>query len=86
MLRANSTRIPPTSSDLTKLLPAATNRDEAEDGGVKPKNFADYEIFKKNLKNAMLANIRDLLDFELVLRLRMSRQPVRLRGGIALVP
>ena len=79
-------QIPPTSSDLAKLLPAATNRDEAEDGGVKPKNFANHEIFKTNLKNALLANIHDLLNFELVLRLRMSCLPARLGGGLALVP
>ena len=62
------------SSDLAKLLhdaigldktvSAATNRDEAENDGVKPKNVANYEIFKKSLESAPLANIRDLLDFE----------------------
>ena len=62
------------SADLAKLLhkaigldksvSAATTRDEAENDGVKPKNVADYEIFKKSLAEAPLANIRDLLDFE----------------------
>ncbi|KAL9187401.1 hypothetical protein ACHAXT_001504 [Thalassiosira profunda] len=62
------------SSDLAKLLhdaigldkkvSAATNRDEAENDGVQPKNAANYEIFKKSLESAPLANIRDLLDFE----------------------
>jgi glutamate synthase (ferredoxin) len=62
------------SSDLAKLLhdaigldksvSAATNRDEAENDGVKPKSVANYEIFKKSLEAAPLANIRDLLDFE----------------------
>ena len=62
------------SSDLTRLLhdaigldksvSAATNRDELENDGVKPKSAANYEIFKKSLETAPLANIRDLLDFE----------------------
>merc|ERR1719401_1852391 len=62
------------SSDLAKLLhnaigldkkvSAATNRDEAENDGVKPKNVANYEIFRKSLAEAPLANIRDLLDFD----------------------
>jgi len=62
------------SADLAKLLhnaigldkkvSAATTRDEAENDGVKPKSVADYEIFKKSLESAPLANIRDLLDFE----------------------
>jgi len=62
------------SSDLAKLLhdaigldkkvSAATNRDEAENDGVQPKSVANYEIFKKSLESAPLANIRDLLDFE----------------------
>jgi glutamate synthase (ferredoxin) len=62
------------SSDLAKLLhdaigldkavSAATNRDELENDGVKPKSVANYEIFKKSLEGAPLANIRDLLDFE----------------------
>ena len=61
------------SSDLAKLLhnaigldktvSAATTRDEAENDGVKPASVADYEIFKKSLESAPLANIRDLLDF-----------------------
>merc|ERR1719261_655596 len=62
------------SSDLAKLLhdaigldkkvSAATNRDEAENDGVQPKSVANYEIFKKSLEEAPVANIRDLLDFE----------------------
>uniref|UniRef100_A0A7S2WL87 glutamate synthase (ferredoxin) n=1 Tax=Eucampia antarctica TaxID=49252 RepID=A0A7S2WL87_9STRA len=62
------------SSDLAKLLhdaigldkkvSAAKGRDEAENDGVKPANAANYEIFKKSLEEAPLANIRDLLDFE----------------------
>eukprot|EP00571_Detonula_confervacea_P013151 CAMPEP_0172310350 /NCGR_PEP_ID=MMETSP1058-20130122/11432_1 /TAXON_ID=83371 /ORGANISM="Detonula confervacea, Strain CCMP 353" /LENGTH=1669 /DNA_ID=CAMNT_0013023145 /DNA_START=142 /DNA_END=5151 /DNA_ORIENTATION=- len=62
------------SSDLAKLLhdaigldkrvSAATDRDEKENDGVKPPNAANYEIFKKSLESAPLANIRDLLDFE----------------------
>lgn len=62
------------SSDLAKLLhnaigldkavSAATNRDEAENDGVKPASVANYEIFKKSIETAPLANIRDLLDFE----------------------
>merc|ERR1711966_459088 len=49
---------------LDKKVSAATNRDEAENDGVKPKNAANYEIFKKSLADAPLANIRDLLDFD----------------------
>jgi glutamate synthase (ferredoxin) len=62
------------SSDLAKLLhaaigldktvSAATNRDELENDGVKPASTANYEIFKKSLETAPLANIRDLLDFD----------------------
>lgn len=62
------------SSDMAKLLhdaigmdktvSAATNRDEVENDGVKRPNVANYEIFKKSIENAPLANIRDLLDFE----------------------
>ena len=62
------------SSDLAKLLhdaigldkkvSAATNRDDLENDGVKPANVANYEIFKKSLESAPLANIRDLLDFD----------------------
>merc|ERR1719203_1835384 len=62
------------SSDLAKLLhdaiglykkvSANTNRDEVENDGVKPRSAANYEIFKKSLEEAPLANIRDLLDFE----------------------
>jgi len=62
------------SADLAKLLhnaigldkkvSAATTRDSAENDGVKAKNAANYEIFKKSLAEAPLANIRDLLDFE----------------------
>jgi len=62
------------SSDLAKLLhdaigldksvSAATDRDELENDGVKPKSYANYEIFKKSLATAPLANIRDLLEFD----------------------
>jgi glutamate synthase (ferredoxin) len=62
------------SSDLAKLLhkaigldkgvSASTNRDELPNDGVQPASFADYEIFRKSLQTAPLANIRDLLDFE----------------------
>jgi len=62
------------SSDLAKLLhnaigldkavSAATNRDDLENDGVKPKSVANYEIFKKSLETAPLANIRDLLEFD----------------------
>ena len=65
------------SSNLAKLLPAATNCDKAEDD-VKSKNFADYEIFQTNIEGVPLAKKIDLLDLELVLRLRMSRLSVRL--------
>lgn len=49
---------------LDKKVSAATNRDELENDGVKPPSAANYEIFKKSLESAPLANIRDLLDFE----------------------
>ena len=61
------------SSDLAKLLHSAigldktkssNNRDDVPNDGVKPKNAADYEIFKKSLEAAPVSNIRDLLDFE----------------------
>lgn len=62
------------SSDMAKLLhnaigldkgvSAATNRDELENDGVQPASAANYEIFKKSLELAPLANIRDLFDFE----------------------
>eukprot|EP00559_Dactyliosolen_fragilissimus_P004754 CAMPEP_0184863826 /NCGR_PEP_ID=MMETSP0580-20130426/12672_1 /TAXON_ID=1118495 /ORGANISM="Dactyliosolen fragilissimus" /LENGTH=1692 /DNA_ID=CAMNT_0027362387 /DNA_START=217 /DNA_END=5295 /DNA_ORIENTATION=+ len=61
------------SSDLAKLLHDAIgldkkinqlNRDEHENDGVKAANVANYEIFKKSMETAPLANIRDLLDFE----------------------
>lgn len=61
------------SADLAKLLHDAigldkrvnqNNRDEKENDGVKPSNAANYEIFKKSLEDAPVANIRDLLDFE----------------------
>jgi len=62
------------SSDMAKLLhnaigldktvSAASNRDELENDGVKKASVADYEIFKKSVENAPLANIRDLLDFD----------------------
>lgn len=49
---------------LDKAVSDATNRQELENDGVKPKSVANYEIFKESLKSAPLANIRDLLDFE----------------------
>ena len=49
---------------LDKKVSASTTRDEAKNDGVKPKNAAGYETFKKSLESAPLANIRDLLDFE----------------------
>jgi glutamate synthase (ferredoxin) len=62
------------SSDLAKLLHKAigmdtkvssnTNRDELENDGVQPKSVANYEIFKKSLETAPLANIRDLLEYD----------------------
>lgn len=62
------------SSDLAKLLhdaigldksvSAATTRDELDNDGVNPKSVANYEIFKKSLETAPLANIRDLLEFD----------------------
>ena len=62
------------SSDLAKLLHEAigldktvsdaTNRMEAENNGVNPASVANYEIFRKSLESAPLANIRDLMDFE----------------------
>jgi glutamate synthase (ferredoxin) len=62
------------SSDMAKLLhnaigldkgvSAATNRDELENDGVQPASAANYEIFKKSLELAPLANIRDLMDFD----------------------
>lgn len=62
------------SSDMAKLLhdaigldkkvSAASNRDDLENDGVQPANVANYEIFKKSIETAPLANIRDLLDFD----------------------
>lgn len=61
------------SSDLAKLLHNAIgldktvnqlNRDEFKNDGVNPASVADYNIFKKSLEEAPIANIRDLLDFE----------------------
>merc|ERR1719506_3560451 len=49
---------------LDKSVSAAKKRDELPNDGVKPKNFANYEIFRKSLESAPLANIRDLLDFD----------------------
>lgn len=41
------------------------NRDAQEvNDGVKPKNVANYEIFRKSLEVAPLCNIRDVFDFE----------------------
>lgn len=62
------------SSDMAKLLhdaigldktvSAATTRDKVANDGVKPPSVANYEIFKKSLETAPLANIRDLFDFD----------------------
>eukprot|EP00566_Odontella_aurita_P001825 CAMPEP_0113589992 /NCGR_PEP_ID=MMETSP0015_2-20120614/36410_1 /TAXON_ID=2838 /ORGANISM="Odontella" /LENGTH=1708 /DNA_ID=CAMNT_0000496101 /DNA_START=214 /DNA_END=5340 /DNA_ORIENTATION=- /assembly_acc=CAM_ASM_000160 len=60
------------SIGLNKRVSAATNRDELENDGVQPASHANYEIFKKSLETAPLANIRDLLDFE------SDREPVAL--------
>ena len=49
---------------LDKKVSAASNRDELENDGVKPRSVANYEIFKKSLQTAPLSNIRDLLDFD----------------------
>jgi len=49
---------------LDKKVSAKTNRDELENDGVKPASAAGYEIFKKSMEDAPLANIRDLLDFD----------------------
>jgi len=49
---------------LDKKVSANTNRDELPNDGVKPASVANYEIFKKSLETAPLANIRDLLDFD----------------------
>ena len=49
---------------LDKSVSAATDRDELENDGVKPKNVANYEIFMKSLQTAPLANIRDLLELD----------------------
>lgn len=49
---------------LNKKVSANTNRDELENDGVEPASVADYEIFKKSMAEAPLANIRDVLDFE----------------------
>jgi len=49
---------------LDKTVSAAKGRDDLPNDGVKPKNVANYEIYKKSLEGAPLANIRDLLDFD----------------------
>jgi len=49
---------------LNKKVSAFSNRDELPNDGVKPASGADYEIFRKSLEEAPLANIRDLLDFD----------------------
>ena len=49
---------------LDKKVSASTNRDELENDGVQPANVANYEIFKKSMEEAPLANMRDLLDFD----------------------
>merc|ERR1712238_586584 len=49
---------------LDKTVSAAKKRDDLPNDGVKPKSAANYEIFRKSLETAPLANIRDLLDFD----------------------
>jgi len=49
---------------LDKGVSAAKGRDDLPNDGVKPKNFANYEIYKESLKGAPLCNIRDLFDFD----------------------
>jgi len=52
------------SIGLDKTVSDATNRHGLENNGVKPPSVANYEIFKKSIETAPLANIRDLLDFD----------------------
>jgi len=61
---ANLARLLHNAIGLDKTVSFATKRDILENDGVKPKNVANYEIFKKSLETAPLANIRDLLDFD----------------------
>jgi len=49
---------------LDKTVSNARGRDQLPNDGVKPKSVANYEIFRKSLEEAPLANIRDLLDFD----------------------
>merc|ERR1719162_1595120 len=57
---------------LDKGVSAAKGRDDLPNDGVKPKNFANYEIYKESLKGAPLCNIRDLFDFD------SDREPIPL--------
>jgi len=57
---------------LDKTVSAAKKRDELPNDGVKPASVANYEIYKKSLEGAPLANIRDLLDFD------SDREPIPL--------
>jgi glutamate synthase (ferredoxin) len=61
---SNLTRLLHKAIGLDKTVSAASNRDELENDGVKKSNAADYEIFRKSLEAAPLANIRDLIDFD----------------------
>lgn len=61
---ADLARLLHNSIGLVKTVSAATNRDELPNDGVEPPSVANYEIFKKSLEEAPLANIRDLLDFD----------------------
>jgi glutamate synthase (ferredoxin) len=49
---------------LDKSVSYATTRNKLDNDGVKPKNVANYEIFRESLRSAPLANIRDLLEFD----------------------
>jgi len=49
---------------LDKTVNQGNRDDQEENDGVKPKNYANYEIFRKSLEEAPLCNIRDVLDLE----------------------
>jgi len=49
---------------LDKTVNQDNRDDQEENDGVKPKNYANYEIFRKSLEEAPLCNIRDVLDLE----------------------
>lgn len=61
---ANLAKLLHNAVGLDKKVSAATTRDELPNDGVQPSNVANYEIFRKSLETAPLANIRDLLDFD----------------------